>query len=65
VPVLGGLSHLETAEERQAVARSRRRAAAAAFGFVGLVVVVVTIFYVAPTRLPPVVRDLLALLLGS
>jgi hypothetical protein len=65
VPVLGGLSHLETAEERQAAARSRRRAAAAAFGFVGLVVVVVAIFYVAPTRLPAVVRDLLALLLGT
>ncbi len=65
VPVLGGLSHLETEEERVTAARSRRRAAAAAFGFVGLVVVVVTIFYVAPTRLPPVVRDLLALLLGS
>jgi hypothetical protein len=65
VPVLGGLSHLETAEERLAAARSRRRAAAAAFGFVGLVVVVVTIFYVAPTRLPAIVRDLLALLLGT
>ena len=65
LPVLGGLAHLETAEERLAAGRSRRRAAAAAFGFVGLVVVVLTIFYVAPTRLPPVVRDLLTLLLGS
>ena len=26
---------------------------------------VVTIYYVAPTRLPPTVRDLLAMLLGK
>lgn len=65
VPVLGGMSHLETEEERRATVRSRRRASLAAFGFVGLVVVVVTIFYVDPTRLPPVVRDLLAMLLGK
>ena len=65
VPVLGGMSHLETEEERKATQRGRRRASLAAFGFVGLVVVVVTIFYVDPTRLPSVVRDLLAMLLGK
>jgi capsular polysaccharide biosynthesis protein len=65
VPVLGGVSHLETEDERQTVTRGRRRAAAAAFAFVALVVVVVTIYYRAPTRLPAVVRDLLSMLLGS
>lgn len=65
VPVLGGMSHLETEEERVSVARGRRRGAVAAFGFVALVVVVVTIYYQAPTRLPPFVRDLLTMLLGS
>ncbi len=64
VPVLGGMSHLETEEERVTGARGGRRAAIAAFAIVGLVVVVVTIFYVDPVRLPPVVRDLLAMLLG-
>jgi hypothetical protein len=65
VPVLGGLSHLETEAERTTVARGRRRAAVAAFAFVALVVVVVTFYYVAPSRLPGVVRDLLRGLLGS
>ncbi len=65
VPVLGGMSHLETDEERRTTQRSRRRASLAAFSFVALVVVVVTIFYVDPTRLPRLVRDLLAMLLGS
>lgn len=65
VPMLGGLSHLETDEERLVARAGRRRVSVVAFGFVALVVVVVTIFYVAPTRLPPAVRDLLAMLLGS
>lgn len=65
VPVLGGISHLETEEERDTLLRSRRRGTLLAFGFVFLVVTVVTIYYVAPTRLPPTVRDLLAMLLGK
>jgi capsular polysaccharide biosynthesis protein len=65
VPVLGGIAWFETAEQRRAVSRGRIRAAVAAFAFVGLVVVVVTIYYWDPTRLPPVVRDLLAVLLGG
>lgn len=65
VPVLGGISHLETDEERAAVARRRRRASAVAFVFVALVATVVTIFYVDPTRLPPLVRDGLSVLLGG
>ncbi len=65
VPVLGGMSHLETEAERIDTARRRRRVSLTAAAFVSLVVVVVTIFYIDPTRLPPVVRDLLAMLLGS
>ena len=65
LPVLGGMSHLETEEERVSQWRGRRRAASAAFAFVALVVVVVTLYYRAPTRLPSVVRELLDLLLGS
>jgi hypothetical protein len=64
VPVLGGLSHLETDEERITVSRGRRRAGVVATSFVALVVVVVVIYYRAPTRLPGPVRDLLDLLLG-
>lgn len=64
VPVLGGMSHLETEFEREQVARKRRRVSIAAAGFVFLCVAVVAIFYVDATRLPPVVRDLLTLLLG-
>lgn len=65
LPVLGGMSHLETEEERLSQWRGRRRAASAAFAFVALVVVVVTLYYRAPTKLPTVVRELLDLLLGS
>lgn len=64
VPVLGGMSHLETEAERQEAVR-RRRVSLTAAAFVSLVVVVVTIFYVDPTRLHPAVRDLLAMLLGN
>lgn len=65
IPVLGGISHLETEEETRAARAGRRRASVAAFGVVALVVFVVTIFYIDPTRLPPAVRDLLSMLLGS
>jgi len=65
VPVLGGMSHLETDAEREQAIRSRRRVSLAAAAFVFLCVAVVTIFYVDATRLPPVVRDLLALVLGK
>jgi capsular polysaccharide biosynthesis protein len=65
VPVLGAISHLQTDEERVSTARGRRRASVVAISFVALVVVVVTIYYRAPSRLPAPVRDLLALLLGT
>jgi capsular polysaccharide biosynthesis protein len=65
VPVLGGISHLETEEERQRAIRTRRRTTVTAAAFVCVCVALVLLFYADPTRLPPVVRDLLALLLGA
>ena len=65
VPVLGGVSYLETDEERQRAVRGRRRASFAAAAALLLITTVVTIFYVDPTRLPPFVRDLLTILLGA
>lgn len=65
VPVLGGMSHLETDEEREQLLRRRRRISYTAAAFLFLCVALVTIFYVDPGRLPPVVRDLLAMLLGT
>ncbi|HEX5052244.1 MAG TPA: Wzz/FepE/Etk N-terminal domain-containing protein [Planctomycetota bacterium] len=65
VPVLGGISHLETEAERQQALRHRRRVSLTAAAFVFLSAVVITIFYIDPTRLPPFVRDLLAMLLGA
>jgi len=65
VPVLGGVSHLETEEERQRALRTRRRTTVTAAAFVCVCVALVLLFYADPTRLPPVVRDVLALLLGA
>ncbi|MBK8098560.1 MAG: hypothetical protein IPK26_15730 [Planctomycetes bacterium] len=65
VPVLGGLSHLETEEQRRTLSRGRRRASLVAATAVVLMVVLVTIYYVYPERLPPFARDLLAMVLGS
>ncbi|GAB4145989.1 MAG: hypothetical protein Fur0037_13950 [Planctomycetota bacterium] len=65
VPVLGGISHIETEEQRNAVAGSRRRASLMAGSFVVLMVVLVTWYYREPTSLPPFVRDLLSMLLGE
>ena len=65
VPVLGGTSYLETVAERKDTTRRRRRVSLTAAAFVTGCVAVVTIFYIDPTSLPPLVRDLLALLLGA
>jgi hypothetical protein len=64
VPVLGGMSHLETEEQRLRIARSHRRASLFAGVFVLSIVVLVIIYYLDPTRLPTFVRDILALVLG-
>ena len=65
LPVLGGLSHMETLEERRQVSVRRTRTGLVAGAFVLLMVSVITIYYVAPTSLPPFVRDTLFLLLGG
>jgi capsular polysaccharide biosynthesis protein len=65
VPVLGGVSYLETEEQRKATVQGRQRASLVAFAAVAMVVIVVTIYYVDPTRLPTFVRDGLAVLLGK
>jgi capsular polysaccharide biosynthesis protein len=65
VPVLGGFSYLETAEERGAVRARRRRISLLVFAFVVLLAAVVTVYYVAPARLPPPVFAVLELLLGG
>ena len=65
IPVLGGLSHLETEAQRRRVSIGRRRASLIAATFLGSAVVVVTVYYVAPERLPPLALDLLSLVLGK
>ncbi len=65
VPVLGGMSHLETDVQRERVLRGRRRITLFAAVLLCLCVIVITVFYVDPTRLPSSVRDLLAMLLGD
>lgn len=64
VPVLGGVSHLETEAERRQSVSVRRRASLVVTAFVVLVTAIVLLYYWDSTRLPPLVRDLLALLLG-
>jgi len=56
---------LETVEERQQAARGRRRVAVASGLAVAMITVVVSIFYIDATLLPPVVSDILAMLLGA
>lgn len=65
VPVLGGISYLETDEQRTKAATGRRRASIVAAAFLFCGVVVVTVYYVAPDRLPPFARDLLTMVLGD
>jgi hypothetical protein len=65
VPVLGGVAHMETVEERQQATRGRRRVAVTAGLAVAMITVVVSIFYIDSTLLPPVVVDILAMILGA
>lgn len=65
VPMLGGVSHLETEEERTRAVSGRRRASLVAGVLLLGAVVVVTTYYVAPHRLPPFARDLLSIVLGG
>jgi uncharacterized protein involved in exopolysaccharide biosynthesis len=65
VPVLGAMAHLETVEQRTRITSYRRRVSLVAGAFVVVVVSIVTIYYVAPTRLPPGVLQALEILLGA
>jgi uncharacterized protein involved in exopolysaccharide biosynthesis len=65
VPVLGGLSHMVTREQQARTVARRTRAGVVAAGFLLLTISLVTIYYVAPTRLPTVVRDALGVILGA
>lgn len=64
LPVLGSMAHLETTEERARAVGHRRRVSLVAASFLFLSLSVVTIYYVAPTRLPVAVFQALRLLLG-
>lgn len=65
VPMLGGVSYLETDEQRIQTASGRRRASLLAGSILFGMVVVVTTYYVAPHRLPPFAREVLAIVLGG
>lgn len=65
VPVLGGMSYLETEEVRERQVAGRKRASLLAGAFVFFMVVLVMVYYVGPERLPPFARNLLSLVLGN
>ena len=65
VPVLGGMSHFETEEQRRRARSSRLRASLFAASFLCSAVIVVTVYYVAPLHLPKPVLDLLSYVLGN
>ncbi len=65
VPVLGGISHVETQIERTQTRRGRVWGSVVAMLLVFLIVAVATLYYVAPARLPTWARDMLDLVLGT
>ena len=65
VPVLGSLAHLETEEQRRQVAHRRARASLLAGAFLVMLCALVTVYYVAPSRLPVPIWKALQLLLGA
>jgi len=65
VPVLGGVSHVETVEERSQVRRGRWIVSVLAIALLFLIVAVATFYYVAPARLPTWARDVLDMMLGG
>lgn len=65
VPVLGGISHVETLSERSEVRRGRWVVSTLAILLLFLVVAVATFYYVAPARLPTWARDVLDMVLGG
>ena len=65
LPVLGGMSHLLTADRKREVYARRTKTGLAAGVFLLLMISLITIYYVDATRLPPMVRDTLGLILGG
>ena len=65
IPVLGGMSHFETGDQLQMAKASRRRSSWMAAAVLGSAVIVVTIYYVAPERLPSAALNVLSLVLGK
>ncbi len=65
IPVLGGLAYMETEEQRQRSAASRRRVSLVAAGLLLLFVGVLVIYYVDSARLPGPVRSVLDMVLGD
>lgn len=65
LPVLGGMNHMMTEEQRRRTQARRTRTSLVAVAFLTLVIGLVTFYYVAPTRLPTPVRDFLDVLLGT
>lgn len=65
IPVLGQLAHLETFEERTKVVAHRRRVSLVASVFLVLTFSVVAVYFIDPTKLPPVVATIFDILLGS
>ncbi|MCR9247847.1 MAG: hypothetical protein NXI31_22695 [bacterium] len=65
VPVLGSVAFLETEAQRRDLARTRRRATVVAATFLVLIGGVVLLYYFDPSRLPPIVRDVLSMVLGG
>ena len=64
VPVLGGMSHLETEEERRDLQRVRKRNSLVVLALLMLGGAVLLIYLVNPSALPSFVRDVLSFLLG-
>ena len=64
VPVLGGMSHLETEEERRDLQRVRKRNSLIVLALLMLGGTVLLIYLVNPSALPSFVRDVLSFLLG-
>ncbi|MBK8977563.1 MAG: hypothetical protein IPM29_16745 [Planctomycetes bacterium] len=65
VPVLGTLAYIETLEARREAVRYRRRVSLVAATFLVLSLSLVTVYYIAPTRLPTVVLDALESIFGA
>ena len=65
LPVLGVMAHLETEEARIEILRHRRVVTAVIATFLILLLSVLTVYFVAPLRLPTPVLQILDAILGG